>query len=238
MLDTQVVYRDLKSQIALMRATNELNRIIDSRRLKRLTIAQQAKIRRHFEIHLLHQKLQSLRRIFRNHKQFISNMKETSLYHEYRKIYLVHRNAIRRREQKFLKKIIARYKIKQSIIDIQRQLRELSITKEKETRTKDYVFVKRVCVIEALFIFVIDFSKEKCQRREVIVNVLTILCQLQKNHDFRCKKNSSTIKSKCEKIAQIIVQRSSLFVSLSIECSSTQCIFCLDNKALSTLKRQ
>lgn len=205
MLDTQAIYRNLKSQITLMRATSELSRIIDSRRLKRFTIAQQIEIRRHFEIHLLYQRLQSLRRIFRNHKQFISNMKKTSLYHEYRKIYLVYRNAIRRREQEFLKKIIARYKMKQSIIDIQWQLRELSMTKEKETKTKDYVFVKCVRIIEALFIFITSFSKKKCQRREVIVNVLTILCQLQKNHDFRRKKNSSTIKSKREKTTQIIV---------------------------------
>lgn len=39
MFDTQAIYRDLKSQIALMRATNELNRTIDFRRSRRFTIA-------------------------------------------------------------------------------------------------------------------------------------------------------------------------------------------------------
>lgn len=49
---------------------------------------------------------------------------------------------------------------------------------EKEIKTTKYVFVKRVRVIETFFIFVIDFAKEECQRREVVVNVLTILCRL------------------------------------------------------------
>lgn len=113
----------------------------------------------------------------------------------------------------------------------------MPITKEKETKTKDYVFVKCVRIIEVLFIFATSFLKEKCQKREAVVNVLIVLCRLQKSHDFRRKKNSSTIKFKCEKTTQIIVWRSSFFVSLLIECLSTQCIFCLDNKALSTLKR-
>jgi len=95
--------------------------------------------------------------------------------------------------------------MKQSIIDIQRQLKELSIIEEKEKRIEDYVFVKRLRVIKILFIFVIDSSKEKCQRREAIVSVLIVLCRLQKSYDFRRKKNSSTIKSKCEKMTQAIV---------------------------------
>lgn len=89
-------------------------------------------------------------------------MKETSYYHEYQKIYLIHRNVVRRHKQAFLKKIIARYKMKQSIIDIQRQLKELFMIEEKERRTKDYVFVKRFRVIKILFIFVINSLKKKC----------------------------------------------------------------------------
>jgi len=60
-----------------------------------------------------------------------------------------------------LKKIIAKYKIEQSIIDIQQQLRELSIAEKKEIKTTDYIFIKRVRIIESLFIFVTDFSKKK-----------------------------------------------------------------------------
>lgn len=68
--------------------------------------------------------------------------------------------------------------MKQSIIDIQRQLRELLVIEAKEMRIENYVFVKRIRVIEILFIFVINSSKEKCQRREAIISVLTILCRL------------------------------------------------------------
>lgn len=108
----------MKFQIALMRATNKLSRTIDSRRFRRFTIVQQIEIRRHFEIKLLHQKLQSFRKIFRDNKKLFNKMKETSLYYEYQKIYFIYRNVVRRHKQEFLQKIIARYKIKQSIIDI------------------------------------------------------------------------------------------------------------------------
>lgn len=188
-----------------MRATSELSRTIDSRRFRRLTIAQQAKIRRHPKINLLHKRLQALRKIFRDHKRFINNMKGTSLHHVYQEIYQIHRNAIRRHEQAFLKEVIARYKVEQSIIDIQRQLRGLLVIEAKEIRTKDYVFVKRVRVIEILFTFVIDSLEEECQRREATISALTTLCRLQESHGFRRKKNSSTIKSKREKTTQIIV---------------------------------
>jgi len=95
--------------------------------------------------------------------------------------------------------------VKQPIIDIQRQLEGLPMAQEKKTRTEDYVFVERVRVIEALFIFATGSLEEECQRRGAVVSALTALCRLQESHGFRRKKNSSTIKSKCEKITQIIV---------------------------------
>jgi len=56
--------------------------------------------------------------------------------------------------------------------------------KELKKRTKEYNFVKRVRIIKTLFIFVINFLKEKCQRRDAIINALIILCQLQKSQNF------------------------------------------------------
>lgn len=153
----------------------------------------------------MHKKLQTLRKIFRDYKRFINNIKETSLYHVYQEIYQIYRNFIRRYEQTFLKKIIARYKVKQLIINIQRQLRELLVIEAKKIRIKNYVFVKRVCVIEILFIFITSFLKKKCQRRETTISALTTLCRLQKSHNFCRKKNFLTIKSKREKTTQIIV---------------------------------
>jgi len=47
----------------------------------------------------------------------------------------------------------------------------------------------------------------------------------------------SLSRSSLNKIAQAIIWRSSLLASLSIECMSTQCIFCLGNDELSTPRR-
>ncbi len=46
---------------------------------------------------------------------------------------------------------------------------------ELEKKAKEYNFVKRVYAIETLFIFIIDFSKEKCQKRDVAINILRVL---------------------------------------------------------------
>ncbi len=237
MPDTQAAYRGLEPQIALMRAASGLSRTIDPRRPRRLTTAQQAEVRRHPEIDLLHKKLQALRKIFRDHKRSIKTMKGTPLHHVYQETYQIHRNAIRRHEQAFLKEVIARYKVEQPIIDIQRQLRGLPMVEEKEVRTEDYVFVERVRVIETLFTFATGSPEEECQRRGAAVSALTALCRLQESHGFRRRKDSSTIKSEREKTAQIILQQPSLSASLPIECSPTQCIICLGNKALPALKR-
>jgi len=218
----------LKSQIALIQTISELSRTIDSRQLRKFTIVQQTEIRQYSEIKLLYQRLQLLRKIFRDYKRSISNIQEIPLYYKYQKIYLVYRNAVRRYKQALLKKIIARYKIKQSVIDIQQQLNKLPITEEKKIKTADYIFVERVRIIETLFIFAIDSLKKKCQKKETAVNILTALCRLQKNYSFRRRKNSS--------IAQIVVQRPSLLAFFSIEYSPTQYIFCLDNKALPARK--
>ncbi|MCJ1453919.1 hypothetical protein MMC28_004268 [Mycoblastus sanguinarius] len=49
MPDTQAAYRGLKPQTALMRVASGMSRTIDSRRLKRLNLAQQAEVDRHPE---------------------------------------------------------------------------------------------------------------------------------------------------------------------------------------------
>lgn len=72
---------------------------------------------------------------------------------------------------------------------------EMSTLEESERRTEEYNFVKHLHVIETLFIFIIDFFEEKCQRSDAAINVSTALCWLQKSHDFRLRKKSFMIKS-------------------------------------------
>ena len=84
MFDTQTVYRDLKSQIALMRVVSEMSRTIDSRRSRKLSFAQQVKIDRYSNVKLLRRRLKSLLQTFQDQKRFITSVKEISLYHHYR----------------------------------------------------------------------------------------------------------------------------------------------------------
>jgi len=82
---------------------------------------------------------------------------------------------------------------------------ERGMLEELEKRAKEYNFVERVRAIETLFTFVTNSLEEKCQRRGATINALTALCRLQESQGFRRRKNSSTIKSKQEEIAQVIV---------------------------------
>ena len=127
MFNTQVVYRNLKSQTVLMRVVNEMSRIIDFRRSKKLNLAQQTEIDRYSNVKLLRRKLRSLLQTFKNQKRFIVSLKKTFLYDYYRQAYQAHRNLKRRYEKILLTKIKERYKKNQSIIDIQQQLKKLSM---------------------------------------------------------------------------------------------------------------
>jgi hypothetical protein len=60
MSDTQIVYRDLKSQIVLMRVVSKMSRTIDFRRSRKLNFAQQTEIDRYSNVRLLRRRLKSL----------------------------------------------------------------------------------------------------------------------------------------------------------------------------------
>ena len=91
MFDKQIVYRDLKLQIVLMRIVDEMNCTIDFRRSKKFNFAQQIEIIRYLNVKFLFRKLKSLLQIFRNQKRFIVNTKKFFVYDYYRQIYRIHR---------------------------------------------------------------------------------------------------------------------------------------------------
>jgi hypothetical protein len=121
-----------------------MSRTIDSRRSRQLNLAQKKEIDRHFEVRLLRRRLKSLQQTFHNQKRSIASTKKTSLYDHYRQAYQAHRNLKRRHQKTLLIKIKKRYKKKQSMIDIQRQLKELLIVEQKVIQAAEYVFAKRV----------------------------------------------------------------------------------------------
>lgn len=67
------------------------------------------------------------------------------------------------------------------MIDIQRQLKKLSIAKQIFFQIIEYVFEKKIQIIDAFFIFVTTFIKKKYQRRITTINVLIAFCKKQKN---------------------------------------------------------
>ena len=129
-------------------------------------------------------------------------------------------------------------RVKQPMIDIQRQLKGLSLAEEIKTTAEDYRSLERTCVNEALFIFVNASSEEECQRRAAAIIALTALCQSHEGRDFRRRKNfPSDIKHEREATRQTVHQSPSLSDSLPIKCETTQCIFCLGDEGLPSTKR-
>ena len=144
MPDTLIAYRGLKPQSALIRAVSEMSRTIDSRRARKLSLAQKAEVDRHPEMRLLHRRLKLLLQAFSDQKPYIASMKETPLYHHYRQAYQAHLNLKRRLKKALLVKIKERYKKKQSVIDIQRQLKGLPVAEQKSLHLTKHVFAERV----------------------------------------------------------------------------------------------
>lgn len=215
-----------------MRVISEMSCTINHRRSQRLEAAQKSKIDHHSEMRFLRWRLRSMKKVFQDQKRIMISIKNTFVYKKYQKVYRAHRNKKWRYEKSLLKEIKARYKREQSMINIQRQLKELSLVDEKTIKTAAYVFIERVRIIDILFVFIASSLKEECKRRVKAINVLTALCNLQKDHHFRCR-NSFFMNIKLE----WNLTSSSLSDFISIECKLTQCIFCLDCEELSTKTR-
>ena len=233
MLDTQAAYRDLKSQIALMRVASGMSRTIDSRRSRKLNLAQQVEVTRYSNVRLSRRRLRSLLQTFRDQKRSIVSTKGILIYDHYRQTYQAHRNLKRRHEKALLTKVKERYKKEQLVIDIQRQLKGLSIAEQEAFQATEYVFEERIHVIDALFIFVTSSIEEECQRRVTVINALIALCKKQQSQGFRRRRADIKVKEK-----QISISSSSnLSETLPIERKVTQCIFCLGNEDLSVADR-
>ncbi|CAF9942110.1 MAG: hypothetical protein HETSPECPRED_005169 [Heterodermia speciosa] len=233
MPDTQAAYRGLKPQTALMRAASGMSRTIDSRRPRKLSLAQQAEVDRYPDVRLLRRRLKSLLQTFQDQKRSITSAKGTPLYHHYRQAYRAHRSLRRRHEKALLTKVKERYKKEQPVIDIQRQLKGLPMAEQEALQTAEYVFEERVHAIDALFTFATSSTEEECQRRTTAINALIALCEKQENQGFR--RSRADIKFK-EKQASVSLPRK-LSETLPIECKATQCIFCLGNEDLSAADR-
>ena len=221
-----------------MRLASGMSRTIDRRRPRHLSAAQRAEVDHHPEVRLLHQKQRKIWKLIKDNYGSIRSTKGLSVYYEYQKACRDYRNRKRRQEKALLEEVKARYKREQPVIDIQQQLKGVPLAIEKRTKAKFYVFPERGRVIDALFTFATSSPDEECKARVNAINALTALCKLQETrHTFRQKSSSTNVKLEENTSSSFILDPSSLSNTLSIECKSTQCIFCLGCEGLSVATR-
>lgn len=160
------------------------------------------------------------------------------MYNDYQQAYHDYCNTKRWDEKALLEKVVARYKKKQLVFDIQWQLKGLPVVEEKTIQTEEYAFIERNWVIQALFTFATSSLEKECRRLVEAINALTALCCLQKVKRLCCLKSSaSDIRLEQDAKPPSVIDLPSLSDSIPIECKFTQCIFYLDEERLSALTR-
>ena len=232
--DTQAARRGLEPQTALMRIASGMSRTIDRRRPRMLNDAQRAEVDQHPEVKILHRRQKTLFKFIKDQHKSIASIKGTSVYDGYQRAYHDHRNTKRRHEKALLQEVVARYKMEQPVLDIQRQLKGLPVVEEETVQTEEYAFMERNRVIQALFTFATSSLEEECRRRVEAINALTALCRLQEARRPRRPKSSA---SDIRLDPPSVLDPQSLSDSIPIECKSTQCIFCLGEEGLPAVTR-
>lgn len=237
--DTQAARRGLEPQTALMRIASGMSCIINRQRPRTLNDAQRAEVDQHPKMRLLYQRQKTLFKFIKDQHKSIASIKGTSVYDDYQRAYHDHRNTKRRHEKALLKEVVARYKKEQPVLDIQQQLKALSVVEEETVQTEEYAFIKRNRVIQALFTFATSSLEKECRRRVEAINALTALCRLQEaRRPRRPKPSASDIKLEQDTKPPSVLDLPSLSDSIPIECESTQCIFCLGEEGLPALTPQ
>ena len=184
--DTQVAYRRTKSCTKLIQAVNWMSRLIDLRRLKRLTDEQRASLCQKAEIKkLYHHRDQLYHHIQTSKFKFLYRAKEESIHDKYQKVKCVVNRLIKARERALKKQVQAEYNIIASMNDIQAQLEENAKLIDQTVfifESIQYAFVKRACIAQIFFNLSSAFNVENdVSWRVLIVNNLMSLCSLQES---------------------------------------------------------
>lgn len=117
------------------------------------------------------------------------------MYNGYQRAYHAYCNIKRQYKKALLKEIIARYNKEQPVFDIQQQLKGLPVVEEEIIQAKEYAFIERIWVIQALFTFAILCLKEECRRQLEAINVLTAFyCLQEAGCPCRPKSSASDIR--------------------------------------------
>ena len=162
-----------------MQLASGMSRTIDRPWPWKLNDAQKAQVDRDPEVRLFCRRQNKMFQFIKENYGRIADMKGTSVYNKYQKVYQAYRNMKRLQEEALLQEVKARYKREQPVIDIQRQLKGLPLVELETAMAENYVFEDRVRVIDTLLTFVTSSPAEECKRRVEAINSLTTLCRLQ-----------------------------------------------------------
>lgn len=182
----QITYRSTKPRTKLIQAINRMNRLINSRHLKKSTEKQKTSWRQKTNIQTLcHHRNQFYQRIRISKFKLLYRIKKQSIHDEYQKIKRAVKRLINTRKRTLKKQIQSKYDIIVSINDIQTQLEKNAKSIDQTVITFGpirYVFVKKIRVARAFFDLSSTFNVKNDVNWQIsIVNDLMSLCFLQKS---------------------------------------------------------
>ena len=231
--DTQAAYRGLEPRFDVMRIASGMSRTIDKRRPTKLTDAQREQIAHHPELERLRKAADGLQHLVKKHNLSMRSLKGTKTYDDYQKLKRKHRNRQRCLEKSHLAVVKEQFQHEQSVIDVQRQLNGIPIEEEEEKETtKPFALLERERAVSALLAFADPLTEKDHQRRADAITALSTLCELR---DFRQSPTTSSNNDHetlhlADTQPSTKSQAKTLSESLTTQCKSTQCIFCLGDE--------
>lgn len=237
--DTQAAFRGLEPQVALTRLASGMMRTIDTRQPRRLDPEQLAAIDRHPEVQLLLRAKNHVVRHIRAQFGSVTRATGTALFKKYLKIRKEYERTRKAHSRAEVKKTQAGYRKKRALLDIAEQLDRKDTPKEvdassieteaerEDDLTADRLSQERRAVLCALFSQTSSHVGEERRRRSEAINAVVALCKRQEpapSHGNRRRRSSTHSKE-----ATPLMIRAPTY---PLQCSPTQCIFCLGNVSL------
>ncbi|KAK3070782.1 hypothetical protein LTR53_009843 [Teratosphaeriaceae sp. CCFEE 6253] len=242
--DTQVAYRGLEPQTAIIRVASGMSRSIDTLRPRSLTDRQLAKVNRHPEVIFARRVRDRLVKQVRSHHTTITRSKGTTAYEAYQRAQRMYLYTKRTTHKAMIKLVKTRYRDEQPVADIMSQLRSGGRQQSEQvlqSETQDILSSERRCVLAALFMFAPSKPADDCMRRSEAVNAVAALCKRQQPPARKaCRSKTADLdgSAEAELPAKARLEHGRMEQDpFPTRCLPTQCIFCIGELELSLLKR-
>ena len=244
--DTQAIYRGLEPQTAVMRAASGMTRSIDPRRPRHLTDIQLAEVKQHPEVKLLLRVRKSLAKQIRAKYGTISRTKGTKIYNRYQQACRQHHSKKKAVRKALMAQVKVNYGKRQPLADIESQLNgtpvKLHQTTAFERESQAHLSEERRRAFAALFTFATSEPAEQCRRRADAINAVTALSKRQGDPTRKACRTRQTYSTgdvqKLDGEADLATEPKVGLETFPIECSPSQCIFCLGNSEIPLERRK